>query len=162
MPQVQPIASPPETNRAGGGSFFSFYRAYAMMTAVPVTGIVLFLVYAVPPFREIFMDFKTTLPSPTIQLFAISARCAGGMWVLALPIVLLLPAIPSWLTQRAVTVHKGIAVGLNYLCIILVASSLTMGAGSYALFEPLKKLINSVKEGDAGAAVEPASAPGSP
>jgi type II secretory pathway component PulF len=134
-----------------------------MMTAVPVTGIVLFLVYAVPPFRDIFKDFKTTLPSSTLQLFVISDRCAGGMWVLALPIVLLLPAIPSWLTQRSTTVHKGIAVGLNYLCIILVASSLTMGAGTFALFEPLKKLISSVNEGGtASTAVEPAGASTAP
>ena len=51
MPQAA-TASPPQQTRAGFGTFFSFYRTYVAMTVIPATGIILFLLFGVPPFRE--------------------------------------------------------------------------------------------------------------
>lgn len=146
MTPVRPIelsyASKPK-----GGAFVWLYVGQlipASILAVFFGGLLLFVM---PHFREIFNDFRTTLPVITEALLRFSDGYARGGWVLT-PVVLALIPLPLALIFRGVE-NRGrvFLIVLISVCVQLSVGLLVFFVLVVGLFLPLVKLIHATSSG---------------
>ena len=108
------------------------------------------LIFGVPKFREIFKDFKTTLPALTMWLIDFSDFVANGFgWIvlLLLPLFLPAPVLVLDLTCEARTARVLRRVYTALLIVVFVAfvGTLILGIGL-----PYIKLSQAVSHGEPG------------
>lgn len=133
-----------------------FMRTYvwSLITfLIPAVIFTCFLLLVVPRFREIFKDFRTSLPAITQWLLSASSFMME-YWIICIPLLMLLslvlPILPALYVSTARS--EGSVKNRKRLVrtLLLLASSFFLVILLIALLLPLVKLIRSVS-GGAGA-----------
>src|SRR4051794_14819868 len=93
------IAQPPALP-AKAGSVSTYYLIYLVFALVPASTCLSFFLQIVPTFKEIFKDFKTTLPMFTEQMMALANLVNDGGWVAIVMAALVAPIMPALWTAR--------------------------------------------------------------
>jgi hypothetical protein len=147
-PSVARAAIPPDTRTSAAFAFY--YVVYLVVVLSPTALLLGFFCMVVPRFKEIFKDFKTSLPGLTTWLLIVADFIRSGWWIPIAFVALALPLLLAWMTSRQpYRVYRVISV-LIAIIVMLTSSMFTMVCGMTALFLPLIKLIQSVSGGEGG------------
>jgi type II secretory pathway component PulF len=143
-PAVRPPLPPDAQTPA---SFLFYYFVYLVIVLIPAAWILAYFLAVVPHFKEVFKDFKTTLPAFTIWTLRLADLFRAGLWVPVVMAAFAAPALLASLTVRqSYRLHR-----VTYVLIALIVAlmfNLICGAlQAAALFLPLIKLIQSVSGG---------------
>jgi type II secretory pathway component PulF len=146
MPTATPPALP--TSRASAPIFYLIYLA---LTLFPVVTVLVFLLRVLPAFKDVFKDFKSTLPKFTEHMLELSDMVVySGGWIAILLVALAVPILPArWSARQSSRMTRFNRVFLAFNVLFLF-NLILLSLGATALFLPLVKLVRSVSGADPG------------
>jgi type II secretory pathway component PulF len=147
-PSTAPSFTPPDVRTPA--SFLYYYVVYLAIVLIPTVFLLSYFLVVVPPFKEIFKDFKTTLPPFTEWTIYLAYLVRSGLWVLIVLAALVLPLLPASITVRQPYRFNRVAYVLIAVILMLTFNMICGLLEAAALFQPLIKLIQSVSGGENG------------
>jgi hypothetical protein len=129
-------------------SFLYYYLVYLLIVMIPTVMLLAYFLFVAPSFKEIFRDFKTTLPTFTTWTLVLSNFVRSGAWILILLAALALPLVPAAITVRQPYRLNRVMYVLVAIILMLIFNMIWGFLGATALFLPLVKLIQSVSGGE--------------
>jgi type II secretory pathway component PulF len=128
-------------------SLLYYYLVYLAIVMMPTVLVLAFFLLVVPHFKEVFRDFKTTLPLFTEWTLVLADFVRSGFWIAIMATALAVPLLPAALTVRQVHRPARVMYVLIALVLMLTVSLIGGIVGAATLYLPLVKLIQSVSGG---------------
>lgn len=129
-------------------NFILLYLGQFLPAFILLSFIVGLLVFLVPKFREIFSDFRTSLPTLTCLLILVGDYCQRFyLWLLVLPIALAVPLPLTIYYYRTENTRGVVKILLITTTLIFALFTLLAILTFVALFLPLITLISSLSGG---------------
>ncbi len=122
----------------------TYYVVYLFFILMPATVCLTFFLQIAPTFKEIFKDFKTSLPSLTEHMLTLADLVRSGGWIVILLAALLVPILPArWTAQSSSrqTRFNQLFLAFNIMFLLSVIAACL---AALALYLPLIKLVQSV------------------
>jgi type II secretory pathway component PulF len=139
-----------EYARPAPSRFPLYYTLYTFLTLVPALLMIVALVFIAPQFKEVFKDFKTTLPVMTIATLQLSDAFRTGFWIVPLLLAMLLPILPARSSARQEQGSRRLTLALLYAALMAAVTVLVVIIFAFSLYLPFYHLIQSVSGGAGG------------
>jgi len=145
MPMTAPeIPYQPRATQEYKRELRRYYILFLIATALSTFVVIGFLLFVMPWMKEIFKDFRTSLPAVTEWVLTIAEFCHDGWWLAVLPVAFAVPFLGAKIVADQKSEALKVIVAMLFFLLLFIAMTGFLVAMTLAIFLPLVKLVQSI------------------